>query len=140
MWNYSGDPGASPIDEVHFLAGDTNSADPLLQDEEINLLLALYPKPLDRPAYLAAAAACDAIAAKFARKMNGAVGPLSNQAEQQYLHYVQMAQQYRTAYVTKGLGTVGLSPTARVVPGVPVLGGGGPTVLGPNTLPYGGGQ
>lgn len=38
-WSYSGDPGASDLDEVRFLIGDTDTDDQQLSDEEINYLL-----------------------------------------------------------------------------------------------------
>ena len=41
-WNYSGDPAASPLDRVRFICGDTNEAEPILQDEEFNFLIAEY--------------------------------------------------------------------------------------------------
>lgn len=137
-WSYGADPMGDPIDEVHFLVGDTNAADPLLQDDEIEHLLSVYPKIEGKAAYLAGAAAADAIAAKFARKMSASVGPLSQQAQQQWEHYVALAAQLRVLYNTNGLGVVGLSQTARVLAVSPVLGGGGPTILGNNTLPVGG--
>jgi hypothetical protein len=137
-WSYGADPAGSVIDEVHFLVGDTDSTDPLLQDEEVSMLLTRYPKPDGKPAYLAGAAAAEAIAAKFARKMNSTVGPLSQQAEQQYLHYLQMADKLRAAWATNGRGSG--TQTLRITPGIPVLGGGGDTVLGTNTLPVGGAQ
>lgn len=137
MWTYDGDPTADPVDEIHFLAGDTDPDDPLLQNEEITLLLAMYPKPVDKPAYLAAAAACDAIAAKFGRQMQRSIGSLAASAQQKYEHYVALAQQYRVAYATDGKGVVP-STSLRIHPGVPILSGGGPTVLGGTTLPSGG--
>lgn len=102
------------------------------------MLLLMYPKVAGKPAYLAGAAAADAIAARLARKMAQTLGPLSAQEQQQWEHYVALAQQLRTAYATDGEGTIGLSPTRNVVLAAPVLGGGGETVLGNNTLPYGG--
>ena len=38
-WSYSGDPGASDLDEVRFLIGDTDTTDQQLSDEEITYLL-----------------------------------------------------------------------------------------------------
>ena len=38
-WSYSGDPGASDLDEVRFLIGDTDTDDQQLSDEEIAYLL-----------------------------------------------------------------------------------------------------
>lgn len=68
-WTYSGDPSSSPKDEVRFLIGDTIQADPLLQDEEINSVLAYEPNPL-----LAAVICANTIAAKFARLADVTVG------------------------------------------------------------------
>ena len=49
MWTYSGDPSSSRKDEIRFLIGDTNSNEDenLLQDEEINYTLNLYPMVTD---------------------------------------------------------------------------------------------
>lgn len=126
-WTYGADPLNDPTDEVHFLAGDTDPDDPLLQDEEIALLLAMYPKPVGKPAYLAAAAACDAIAARFGRQMQRSIGDLAASAQQKFEHYLQLAAQLRAAYMTDGEG-LAQSPL-RVRPASPVLGGGGQTYL-----------
>lgn len=128
-YSYTADPVNDPIDEVHFLVGDTDSAEPLLQNEEVALFLDMYPKPVGRPAYLAGAAAAEAIAAKFARNMQSAVGPLSQQAQQQFEHYIALAQQLRVAYATAGAGIIP-GGVLRAMPGSPVLSGGGPTFLG----------
>lgn len=127
VWIYTGDPQGDPVDEVHLLAGDTDGTDPLLQNEEIEYLLSLYPKPAGKPAYLAAAAACDAIAAKFARRAQRSVGSLSIAAQQQYEHYVQEAARLRNAFATDGKGD--LRGFRGIVPAAPRLGGGGPAVL-----------
>lgn len=136
-WTYGAAPATDPIDEVHFLVGDTDAAEPLLQNEEVTALLGLYPKPAGKPAYLAAAAGADAIAAQFARRAQRSVGPLAISAQQQWEHYVALAQQLRTAYATGGLGVIP-SASLRIVPAGPVLSGGGRTYLGDNTLPSGG--
>lgn len=136
-WTYTQNPMTVPVDEVHFLVGDTDTLDRLVQDEEIAYYLALYPKPAGKPAYLAAAAVCDAIASQFARKADKSVGPLQISASQQYDHYVALAQQLRTAFATKGAGVIP-SSTLRIHTGIPVLGGGGRTVLGTQTTRSGG--
>lgn len=38
-FSYSGDPGASPLDELRFWIGDTDSTDAQLSDQEIKYLL-----------------------------------------------------------------------------------------------------
>lgn len=126
-WSYGNDPASDPLDEVRLLIGDTLVTSPLISDEDIAYFLIVYPKqtvPL-RPAYLAAAAAADAIAASLARKADRSLARgLSIQASQQYDHYVQVAAELREAYATGGRGRKGARPAS------PVLGGGGPTVLG----------
>ena len=114
--------------EVRFLVGDTDETIPLVQDEEIGMVLNQYPPTDDKPAWLAAAHVCDAIAGKFARKMQQTLGPLSASNQQQYEHYLQLAQQMRVLHATNGKGVV--SGMSGVVAAAPVLGGGGRTYLG----------
>lgn len=123
-WTYGADPGADENDEVRVMVGDTLSTDPLVQDEEIEYALTMYPKPSDGiPPYYAAAFVCENIAALFARRAQRSIGSLSISAQQQYEHYVAKAQSLRVLAKTNGRGGgAGL--------GVPVLGGGGSTVLG----------
>lgn len=87
-WTYSGDPSTSDRDAVRFLVADTDSTDPLINDEEIAYLLAVYTEPPH-----AATAAARAIAAKFSRQSDQArtVGDLTlseslSQKSQQYHH------------------------------------------------------
>lgn len=113
--------------EVRFLVGDKDDADHLMQDEEINLILLQFPPVADKPAWLAAAHTCDAIAGMFGRRMQQSIGPLSRAAEQQWEHYRQMAADFRAMYASDGLTTTGMSG---ITPASPVLGGGGRTYLG----------
>jgi hypothetical protein len=62
-FTYSGNPGASSLDEVRFLIQDTDSNDQLLSNEEINYLLTSY----DGDAFGAAIAAITALIAQAAR-------------------------------------------------------------------------
>lgn len=126
MWTYN-PTLADPTDEVRFLVGDTDTNDQLLQNEEIDRLLALFPPATGKLAYLAAAAACDAIAMKFGRAVDRNLGSLSTQNSQKFDHYVQLAKTLREAYQTNGIGekVKGGYPLA-----APVLGGGGGIVLG----------
>jgi len=41
-WSYSGDPGASALDEIRFLIGDTDTSSQLLSNEEIDYLYDAY--------------------------------------------------------------------------------------------------
>lgn len=82
MWTYSGDPTASPKDEVRFLIGDTNPEEQQLQDAEINyLIIETYGSLANAPPtgnFLPAAHAADNIAAGYARLADSkGVGDLS---------------------------------------------------------------
>lgn len=122
-WTYTADPTNVPRDEVRLLVGDTDSTAPLVQDEEIAYALVLHPKESGKPAYRAAIHIVDTIVAKLARQMDRTLGPLSQQASQQWDHYRQLAEDLRTAFTTGGLGRTS------AIPGVPRLGGGGPLIL-----------
>lgn len=74
-FTYSGNPGASALDEVRFLIQDTDTDDQLLSDEEINYLLSAY----DDDAFGAAIAAVTSLIAQAARvqEESKTVGDLS---------------------------------------------------------------
>lgn len=122
-WTYI-DPTTGRKDEVRAMIGDTVTADPLLQDEEIENFLTRFPPVIDKPPWLAAAASCDAIAGRYARKVQQTIGSLSRAAQQAYEHYRQMAADFRILYSTNGKGN------QSVIAAAPVLGGGGRTYLG----------
>lgn len=123
-WTYDGDPAGDRKDEVRFLVGDTTEATALAQDEEIEYLLSQHVPKENKPAWLAAAATCDAIAGRFARQVQQSIGSLSRSAQQMFEHYRDLAAHYRLMYATDGQGA------SRSIIAVPVLGGGGPTYLG----------
>lgn len=72
-WSYSGDPTSSPKDEIRFLIGDTDEADPVLQDGEILYVLDEHGGSVPR----AAIAACEAAIAKLARSADMSSGVTS---------------------------------------------------------------
>lgn len=72
QWSYSGDPGASDLDHVRFLVGDTVSEEPLLDDREV--LHAISDKV---NLHMAASMLADHLAARYSRKANFTVGPVS---------------------------------------------------------------
>jgi len=73
-WSYSGDPGASNLDEIRFLIQDTDTNDQLLSNEEINYLYDAYGD-----AYSAAVAAVGVLIAQASRAVEESkrVGDLS---------------------------------------------------------------
>jgi len=68
---YSGDPGASDRDELRFVLGDTDVANALFEDEELDYLLQEHATVLE-----AAVAAAEILANRFAREADVAVGDL----------------------------------------------------------------
>lgn len=88
-WTYGGDPSANSRDKVRFLIGDTDTNNQLLQDAEIQFLLSEW----NSNAYVSAAHACDALAAKFAAKSDysRSVGELSLSTQ-----FGQQADRYRS--------------------------------------------
>jgi len=87
-FNYSGDPTSSTRDEVRFLIGDTDTADGQLQDLEVDYLLTKYTT-----AAKAALAACLALASKYARLCDKAVGDLRISYSQRQKHYLDLARE-----------------------------------------------
>lgn len=69
--SYSGNPDASTLDQVRFLIQDTR--DPfLLSDAELNYCISRYTNAL-----IAAASACDVLAARFTNDVDKRIGNLS---------------------------------------------------------------
>lgn len=77
-WTYGGDPDANARDAIRFLTGDTDTNDQLLSDEEIAWLNKEVTGSTTATTGLYAAAyrACLAVASKFSRLADQAVGDL----------------------------------------------------------------
>ena len=88
VWSYSGDPSDSNKDYVRFLVGDTDANDEQLQDAEIEFLLTRY----NSNAFMAAADAARSIGAKYARRVDKAVGDLKLAYSGLYKHYQALAK------------------------------------------------
>jgi len=88
MWSY--DPtGATSLDKLRLLIGDTDATDQLLQNEELTTLLSAAGSPTS-----AAATACRTLAARFARFADKWVGDLKILASQKARAYERLAEQY----------------------------------------------
>lgn len=90
-WSYSGDPEASPKDNVRFLIGDTDRDEPLLNDEEIQSFLNKY----NQGSLMAAMRCCETIAAKFSRRVSEQVGQVKMEFQQAASGYRAMALDLR---------------------------------------------
>lgn len=95
-WTYTdSDPTVSPLNEVRFLIGDTDTADQLLQDEEIGFLLDDYPVTES------AARAAMHLARRFARKAKSkTVGPLRIEYGERAESFEKLAHQIASGNVT----------------------------------------
>lgn len=96
-FTYSGDPASSSRDAVRFLIGDTDSTDAQLQDTEIAYLLTQDPTPAK-----AAANAARAIAAKYGRLVDFAVGDLRYSYAQRQKAYLDLAAQLEAQAAVSG--------------------------------------
>lgn len=108
-WSYASD-FSTQRDRIRLLIGDTDSADPLLSDAEI----AVYGdggQLAQANDHLAAAACCEAIASKFARRVSLSAGGTSVALDQQARAYQERATRLRReaddAPVGVGSGTLG---------------------------------
>lgn len=103
-WTYDPTDLSADKDRVRFKIGDTNSADPQLEDEEI-----LYLLDLTGSVDGAVKRAAEALAFKYARQADKWVGDLKILASQKSRAYRELAE--------------GISASASVFFGVPYAGG-----------------
>lgn len=104
-WTYSGDPSKSDLDRYRFLISDTIETDPVLQDEEINYLLAEYSAENSRLYRL-----FDRCADLMARKIKKSLGPQSEDPTNRVKYFQDKAKYYRQLSSSTGIGTVNVIP------------------------------
>lgn len=90
QWTYSGNPGNSDLDQVRFLVGDTISTEPLLDDREV--LFAISSKT---NLHMAGSMLADHLAARFSRKADYTVGPVSKSMSKLAESYRRLAADLR---------------------------------------------
>jgi len=78
---------AESIHQIRLLIGDIDTSDELFSDAQITSLESLYGG-----VYATAAAACNALAAKFAREVDATVDDVRASNSQKYEHYVALAK------------------------------------------------
>ncbi len=98
-FTYSGDPLASPRDEVRFLLGDTSASQAKLQDAEVDFLLAHW----ENDTYAAAAAAADLISNNAAPYYDFATDGGSTSIGQLQERYRQVARTLRQTRAQRSL-------------------------------------
>lgn len=101
-WSYSGSPGDSTLDTVRFYLQDTDSADPLLSDEEIEFVVAQWADIYGSPIMYAAICA-ETLAAKFAREVTYSADGVSVGANELQAKYNDLAQSLRDTYKSSNI-------------------------------------
>ena len=90
-WTYSGDPQNSELDECRFLLGDTNESAPILQDEEIEYIMATYGAGTNKCKYELFRQA----ATIFARDIKRTLGPQSEDPTSRLGYYKEQMEYYK---------------------------------------------
>ena len=90
-FTYSGDPTESAVDLLRFTLGDTDAAEPVMQDAEYEYLISLYPDNQNK----LIAAALRAAATHFAAKnVKWQLGPQSEDPRERAAYFNAMADKY----------------------------------------------
>lgn len=114
-------PGASDKDAIRFLIQDTNSAEALMQDEEILYLLTKWKDVQGTVEYVASVAA-DTIGARYAREASYAADGVSinlAQAAQQFRDLAASLRQQHKNLLVGGFPDVGgITPGEGLYPGI----------------------
>ncbi len=98
-FSYSGDPSMSQLDECRFLLGDTNENTPIMQDEEIDYLIAQYGKDITLLRYHLFLQA----ATIFARAIKRSLGPQSEDPTSRLQFFESQAAEYKRKLAAKGI-------------------------------------
>lgn len=96
-------------DKVRLMIGDTDSSDWLLSDDEVDFFVSECPN-----LNIAAAAAAEAIAAKFARGYNFTTDGQSFNRSERVEHYLQLAQNLDPSNARNGVGSIATAATTKV--------------------------
>lgn len=98
-WSYSGNPQNSLLDEIRFLVGDTNEAEPILQDEEIQYLIEEHGSNLNALKH----AVFSRVAVIFARAIKRSLGPQSEDPTKRLEFFQQQALYYKELMASAGI-------------------------------------
>ena len=98
-WNYSGNPASSKIDEMRFVIGDTNENDPIMQDEEIDYLIAEYGDSKNLLLYHV----FTRTATLFARDIKRTLGPQSEDPTERLKFFRDQAILYKNKLAIAGV-------------------------------------
>lgn len=98
-WNYSNDPAASDVDRCRFLIGDTDQRQPIMQDEEIQYIIATYKGNNNALMYNLFIRASTLLA----RDIKRSLGPQSEDPTDRLRFYEDQAKMYKARLTSGGL-------------------------------------
>lgn len=98
-FSYSGNPADSPLDECRFLLGDTNEAEPILQDEEIEYIIDQAGSNHDMLCYELFKRA----ATIFAHQIKRSLGPQSEDPTSRLEYFKEQAKEYKSKMSYSGI-------------------------------------
>lgn len=98
-FSYSGDPSESKLDECRFLLGDTEPSTPIMQDEEIEYIIAQSGSNNNLLKYNLFTRA----ATLFARDIKRSLGPQSEDPTSRLNYYKTQAAEYKAKIASSGL-------------------------------------
>lgn len=96
-WTYSGDPAATPLDELRFWVQDTDPETQLLSDEECRYLLSKW-FPVADSIVFTAAVACEVVAAKYTGEVAVSADGVSVSVGDLQEKYLRLAARLREQY------------------------------------------
>lgn len=96
-WTYSGDPSTSELDAVRFALGDTDTSFQLMQNEEINYVIALAD-PIYSNNFMTASICADLIANSLAREISISADGVTAGADQLQAKFQLLASNLRKMY------------------------------------------
>lgn len=98
-FSYSGNPADSTLDECRFLLGDTNEAEPILQDEEIEYIIDQAGSNQNMLRYELFKRA----ATIFARQIKRSLGPQSEDPTSRLDYFKEQAKEYKSKMAYSGI-------------------------------------
>lgn len=97
-FSYSGNPANSTLDFIRFTVGDTNANQAVLQDEEINWIVAEYPE-LNKQL----AAAFRQMATSYSSIPKRRLGPMQEDGTDRAAYFKERAMYYETRVGMSGI-------------------------------------
>lgn len=98
-WSYSGDPKSSDLDRIRFIIGDTDSTEPIMQDQELAYLISEYGSNDNMLMYQSFMRA----ATLFARDIKRSLGPHSEDPTERLKYFKDMTAQYKSKLTATGI-------------------------------------